>query len=308
MAWLRTIPFGYQMRQGKIMREQIESDAVKNIFSMYLAGESLNRIAERMSESGIRYHQHTEQWNKNMVKRVLENTRYLGDEDYPKIIDNNDFLAVRLQKADRNTYAPCKQEIGTIAEKAVCSACGAVMRRDTKANGRARWKCQNTGCGKIVPFTDGAMEAAVNGCLSQLERAPYLLEMQNPSQQKISMDALRLLNELTAAFNRGTESGEYMRSLIFAGAAEKYNLLPDLTPQYKMDRLRTRLVTGETSNELRRALMDFAVRAIRIGGTGEIELELINGKIINGSEENTNECADVSSTEEGHGYPGRPEI
>ena len=182
------------------------------------------------------------------------------------------------------------------------------MRRDTKANGRARWKCQNTGCRKIVPFTDDKMETAVDRCLNRLEKAPHLLEMQNPPAQKASMAALRLLNELTAAFNRGTESGEYMRSLIFAGAAEKYNLLPDLTQQYKMDRLRTRLETGETSKELRRALMDIAVRAVRIGGTGEIELELINGKIINGSEENTNECADVSSTEEGHGHPGRPEI
>ena len=110
MAWQRTIPFGYQMRQGKIICEQSESGAVKNIFSLYLAGESLKRIAEIMSESGIRYHRHTEQWNKNMVKRVLENAHYLGDEDYPKIIDNNDFLAVRLQKADRDKRTPCRQE------------------------------------------------------------------------------------------------------------------------------------------------------------------------------------------------------
>ena len=308
MAWQRTIPFGYQMWQGKIICEQSESGAVKNIFSLYLAGESLKRIAEIMSESGIRYHRHTEQWNKNMVKRVLENAHYLGDEDYPRIINNNDFLAVRLQKADRNTYAPCRQEIGGITEKAVCAACGAVMRRDTRNRGRARWKCQNTGCGKIVPFTDGAMEAAVSRCLDSLEKAPYLLEMQTPPAQKISMDALRLLNELTSAFNRGTESGEYMRSLIFAGAAEKYNLLPDLTPQYKMDRLRTRLEAGETSKELRQALMDIAVSAVRIGGTEDIALELINGKIISGSEGKTNECADGSSAEEGHGHPGRPEI
>lgn len=47
------------------------------------------------------------------------------------------------------------------------------------------------------------------------------------------MDSIRLENELTAAFNRGTESAAYMKTLIFAAAAERYRTLPDLTLQYK---------------------------------------------------------------------------
>lgn len=302
MAWQRTIPFGYQMRQGKIVCEQMETDVVKNIFSMYLAGESLKRIAEIMTERGIRYHQHTEQWNKHMVKRILENDHYLGDGEYPQIIDGEDYLAVRLQKADRNTYAPCKPDISGIRDKAVCAACGASMRRDTKSHGRAHWKCGNPDCGKAVAIADDELVNTINARLDALAKAPYLLEMQNPPAQKTSMEALRLLNELTAAFNRGTKSGEYIRTLIFAAAAEKYNALPDLTPQHGMDELRTRLEAGEAGTEVRRKLMQTAVRAVRIGGAEDITLELINGNIIGRSEKLAYERTDDSAAAEGYGH------
>lgn len=308
MAWQRTIPFGYQMRQGKIICEQTEADAVKNIFSMYLAGESLKRIAQIMTERGIRYHQHTEQWNKHMVKRILENEHYLGDEEYPQIIEGEDYLAVRLQKADRNTYVPCRPDIGGIREKAVCGACGAVIRRNMKSHGSARWKCGNPNCGNVVAIADDALVNTINARLDALVKAPCLLEMQNPPAQKMSMEALRLLNELTAAFNRGTESGEYIRTLIFAAAAEKYNVLSDLTPQHGMNKLRTRLEAGEAGPEVRKELMQNAVHAVRIGGSAKITLELINGNIIGRSEESAYERTDDSAAAEGYDHPCGPEI
>ncbi|MBQ9616313.1 MAG: recombinase family protein, partial [Selenomonadaceae bacterium] len=78
MAWQRTIPFGYQMRHGKIEISRIEAETVNDIFTRYLQGESLQHIAAALTAQGIRYHQHTDCWNKNMVKRILENGHYLG--------------------------------------------------------------------------------------------------------------------------------------------------------------------------------------------------------------------------------------
>ena len=63
MAWQRTIPFGYQMRQGEIISNPAEADTVKDIFSRYLQGESLQHIAAALTAQGIRYHQHTDCWN-----------------------------------------------------------------------------------------------------------------------------------------------------------------------------------------------------------------------------------------------------
>ena len=78
MAWQRKIPFGYQIQNGRVACHPEEMDAVKAIFSHYLLGSSYNQIADAMTRQGVRYHQHTAQWNKHMVKRILENEKYLG--------------------------------------------------------------------------------------------------------------------------------------------------------------------------------------------------------------------------------------
>lgn len=67
-----------------------------------------------------------------MVKRILENQRYTGDNRFPKLIEESDFLAVRLQRSNRNTYKPCPACIEQIRAKTVCALCGAKMTRDTK--------------------------------------------------------------------------------------------------------------------------------------------------------------------------------
>ena len=48
MAKNRTIPFGYCMRNGKIITESTESKAVVRIFEEYLNGSSLMQIAKLM--------------------------------------------------------------------------------------------------------------------------------------------------------------------------------------------------------------------------------------------------------------------
>ena len=43
-------------------------------------------------------------WNKNMVCRVLENRRYIGENGFPQIITTEDFEQAARIKAERNTY------------------------------------------------------------------------------------------------------------------------------------------------------------------------------------------------------------
>lgn len=73
MAWQRKTPFGYIVQGGETVPCPAEADAVQGIFARYLAGASYGRIAEEMSRGNIPYHQRTRQWNKHMVKRILEN-------------------------------------------------------------------------------------------------------------------------------------------------------------------------------------------------------------------------------------------
>ena len=95
----RTIPFGYMMRNGAITADPAKVLAVLTIFSEYMAGKSLNEIAANM---GVPYSENVG-WNKNMVKRVLENDKYLGTDIYPQLISEEVFRKVNERKRAKAT-------------------------------------------------------------------------------------------------------------------------------------------------------------------------------------------------------------
>lgn len=111
----RSIPFGYCMVNGKYALNAPEVEAVRKIFADYIGGKSLKTIAAEMQ---IPYNMGKAVWNKNMVCRVLENRKYIGENDYPQIITSEDFNMAARIKAERNTYRkpapqnePRRQEI-----------------------------------------------------------------------------------------------------------------------------------------------------------------------------------------------------
>ena len=97
----RSIPFGYCMVNGKYALNAPEADAVRKIFADYIGGKSLKTIAAEMQ---IPYNTGKAVWNKNMVCRVLENKKYIGENGYPQIITAEDFEQAAYIKVERNTY------------------------------------------------------------------------------------------------------------------------------------------------------------------------------------------------------------
>lgn len=285
MAWQRKIPFGYEIRGGLIQPHPQEADAVRYIFGQYLAGASLLAIAEDMTGRGPRYHQHTAEWNKNMVKRILENAKYTGADGYPQLVPDGDFAAAQGQRAARNTYAPLPAGIRPISGMAVCAQCGGRMARGTRSHGRVHWKCQGADCGQRISLSDEALAGLVDGRLRELAQAPHLITASEPQRGGLDMDAVRLQNELTLAFNRGDENPGYIKTLALAAAAQRYSQLPDPTPAHKLEQLQARLEEGPTDGDTLSALLDTAVRAVRLAPDKTVALELVNGKIITEAKE-----------------------
>lgn len=125
------------------------------------------------------------------------------------------------------------------------------------------------------------MIASFRERLAELSQAPHLLaSARMPVDKAPSMDAIRIENELNLAFNRSSESPELIRMLIFASAAEAYAAIPDTTPEDRLNRLRERLECGSADKDILQDLLDTAVKAIRIGKDGALELELVNGSVV----------------------------
>jgi hypothetical protein len=87
-------PFGYRIENGKAVIDKDAAEQIKELFQSYLSGDSLATAAKK---AGIKaFH--------SGIGRMLRNTRYLGDEFYPPIIDKDTFNtaeAERIMRAER---------------------------------------------------------------------------------------------------------------------------------------------------------------------------------------------------------------
>ena len=76
---LRTITYGYEMKDGKITVCVSEAEVIEQIYRRYAAGMTFVQIASELTEMSVRYFGDNSQWNKNMVHRIVGNVRVLID-------------------------------------------------------------------------------------------------------------------------------------------------------------------------------------------------------------------------------------
>ena len=167
------------------------SDIVKEIFSRYLSGDSMLNIAELLNKMHIEYRPGVVGWNKARIKRILEDKRYSGDDDYPQIISNE-----ILKKADALRDAKNKQknvnkndDIYNLNAETICPCCGSVMKRryEPRTKIHERWICQNGDCRKTVVKTDDSLLGEIGDLINLLIDNP---DYKQSSKQKDS-DARR---------------------------------------------------------------------------------------------------------------------
>lgn len=83
--------YGYIIREGKLEIEETEAENIRKIFKNYLEGNSLIKSAKLQ---GL-------EKNSSSVKRILTNKKYLGNKNYPKIIDRELFEKAGQKIMDR---------------------------------------------------------------------------------------------------------------------------------------------------------------------------------------------------------------
>ena len=77
MAGNRKLPFSYRMEMGKVVMHPKEALTVQYIFQQYSLGASYSELLRHLREQDVEYDQ-DRLWNKNMVARILENRKYIG--------------------------------------------------------------------------------------------------------------------------------------------------------------------------------------------------------------------------------------
>ena len=280
MARNRVILFGYCMKNGEITTEPKEVYAVEEIFREYLNGSSFLQIAKLMESEKIRYSEDSDRWNKNMVKRIIENEKYLGTDKYPQIIDEDIFKRAnekRVQKA--TTLNLVCDDLQGIRKVTYCLECGEKLFRKTNGKGREYWNCGNPDCFKYeYRLTDQMIIGAVLTVLNTAIANPSLLEYGGEiSVYSPTVDVIRQQNEI----NRMTDSAQIdfdrVKAEIFRLAEMKYDCCTYNDSPQKAEELKELLQGHEQLNSLDIGLFKACVSRIWISHFCTIEVELING-------------------------------
>ena len=284
MSKNRTIPFGYMMQNGIITTNSAEVLAVLTIFSEYMAGKSLNIIAKNM---GVPYSDKVG-WNKNMIKRVLENEKYLGNETYPQLISEDIFRAVNERKSAKATsLCIVPEELQEVRSLTVCRECGKRLFR-TKAE---LWDCRNGSCHLFIfKLTDEMLTGAILNIMNTVITNPALIEVEaNVSEYIPTSEILCKQAEINRAIDNGTKTTEEIRNDIFRLAELKYkNCTYSDVPQ-KTELLKLLLAEKTQLNSLDTGLLKSCVKRITVSHSYVIEAEFINGIIIKNETERGDE-------------------
>ena len=281
-----TAPFGYIMEMGRLIIHPREGEIVRAMFADYLAGASLKNIAEDLAERKIEYLPGKSDWNKSRVKRILEDTRYLGERRFPALVDEAIFHAVQSQKQERNDRKIIQPEshISQIAVPVLCAACGTAMTRThhTKRKITEAWDCP---CGMRVWLADSSLLAEIMEILNRLISDPALIteELHEPDEAQ-QLEIRRLQNETGRQLEGFDFDREAVQRDIFSLAAAKFKSLPDrATTQI----LRAAFEKSAPLDSFSRELLEATVSQILLGGGVSIKLK--NHQIIGKEDENADD-------------------
>ena len=238
----RKLPFGYQMRMGEIVRNEPEAKAVQDIFLQYTLGASLREIAEQMSKTDPTYDE-GKSWNKNMIARILENSKYTGVDSYPKLVDIKLFEAAAEKR-------PTKQRLPerTPAQKALKRVCSKLPTPE--------------------------IEKEVMYLLGRLTEKPERITQptETPAPTHTNTQA-----ELDEVLNTQPLDEDAARSLICKLAREQYDAIGN--EEYETERRRRLFAAFECTAELNAELLQSAVSAVLVTRQA-VRLQLKNGQII----------------------------
>lgn len=87
------VPLGYKIEKGKAVIDEIQADQIRRIYEGYISGLS---YIEAAKAAGVMI-RHTG------VRNILMNKRYLGDDYYPAIIDQETFERAEAERISRQT-------------------------------------------------------------------------------------------------------------------------------------------------------------------------------------------------------------
>lgn len=282
MRKIRYIVFGYQVAEGEITPHPVEAKLVRQIFNRYLSGASYSEIAKAMNKNGYPYSENTDSWNKNMVGRILQNRKYIGDVKYPALIESIDLekaMALQQDKFTRKNIQP-SSATQLLKTQVYCGECGEPYLRILDSRVGEKWNCKNAVCKTKLKITDKILESAITALLNMAIENPTLIEIPTAHEMPQSLEITRLQNEINREIDKTDCNEDYAKVLIMACATEKYNLCNDGSAQRIGREIKAIFENHEHITEFDIALFTATVSRVLVHQDGGIGIKLKNNQTL----------------------------
>lgn len=286
---IRNIPYGYQYKNGSIAIQEQETETVKRIFTEYLNGLSLLKIAEQLNNEQIEYMPGVCGWNKSRIKRIIEDERYLGTNGYPPIIDDNTHKTLMQIKSEKNTQKGTdrKADIFNLGVPILCPKCGSKMcrRHDSKRKCQDWWLCQNNNCKNIISTSDNDLIYGITECLNTIISNPDIIETVTDTDKESSLDVRRLENEIIRMLDSHGFDKSSLRKKMLECVSVKYRNID--SRKYISEKLKADFANASPLINFSMDLFNRTVKTITFSTDDAVSIILINDQQI-GKEQSSN--------------------
>lgn len=212
-------PFGYQILNGEVSRNPEEAEIVAEIFSRYLAGQSLQQIADWLTQQKVPYSENSEGWEKHKVRRILENSKYCGKSSYPVLVDPNIYenaLEIRRQKGT-STLPEWKE----LRKYMCCPTCSGKLQLDLRIRNKVSWYCAGCGIRIESPPPDDILHQ-IQEQINCLIQHPEKIQSPQSEQNSISLLVGQITQNIRRLLSRPSVSPDEITALILERAQSQY--------------------------------------------------------------------------------------
>lgn len=287
--------YGYAVENNKYIINENEARIVSEIFEKYLSGMTLKMIADELTERKIPYYKEKNTWNKNMVARIIENAHYIGDEEYPKIVDEDIFSrAFDKKKSKGGTREKDTKEIKFLKTHTYCSSCGQrYIRKMITHTKREKWFCENL-CKTRKYIDDKAMFRSVLWLLNFVIENPGFIEHRTTEAKSYipDLDVMKKENELGYFVEQKTKDFQMLADEVLSIASLKFDCCSEFADAEYTKAFKEYLESQGYIDKLDYQLLFDIVDKIMINAKGDISIRFVNNTVLSYRE---GECINVAS-------------
>lgn len=276
----RYLPFGYEITYGNICISTDEATIVKEIFEHYMSGSSYQSIADDLKKRQINYLENQCDWNKNRVKRILENKKYLGTKQMPKLIEEQLFNDIQeLIQNKTSSYRETPTEVLKLRKLLCCDKCNKPLSRYITHN-RDVWKCEEAACKVSMPKR--MLEKKLLEIQNKITDNQDVIEpvISDFNTTRNDEDIVKLNEALKSEMNQSDLNVEKIKELIFEVATAAYDRIDDGSNDQVTNLIREKLSQAKLDETVNYDLISEITTTIYVTSEKSLKLKLKSDELV----------------------------